>query len=382
MTRTCERLADARRPPSLPLAAQCAKLRVSISPTNLSKLGITAVQMTAFETFLNRHDASAWEQALIELRPEIHEVDRDATEIWLRFYPLSLHELLENAEDAEALARKLLLEGDYQLANQINTSHRFLYAHRFWAQAKRAVQTHAESATPAANATLAASIREVNSSVAAASKQDASITLGITFVSLITLRQTGLAAFTAAPEELVLEHAQLNRTPDQILRQRARDDGQGLFGFLKTENKTWTVTFDEASKEARFKVINAEEIASGAARDTRDWSKIDARRSEGPIPVQCRAAACGTCWVGVLGGREKLSPVSRLENMKIKEFGYINTDEERPLIRLACMAQATGAVSVVIPPWNGFFGKIPGQWSENQKAANQAEGQQTEGFKA
>jgi len=27
------------------------------------------------------------------------------------------------------------------------------------------------------------------------------------------------------------------------------------------------------------------------------------------------------------------------------------------LIRLACQAQARGAVSVVIPPWNGQFGK-------------------------
>jgi ferredoxin len=371
MTRVRGRLADACRLPSLPLAAQCAKLRVSISPTNLSKLGITAVQMTAFENFLHRHDAPAWEQALTELRNEIHEVDREATEIWLRFYPLSLHELLSGADDAEALARKLLLEGDYRLATQINTSHRFLYAHRFWAQAKRAVQTHAESATPAANTTLAASIREINSSVAAASNEDASLTLGITFVSVMTLRQTGLAAFAAAPEETTLDRVQLKRTPAEILRERARDDGQGLFGFLKTENKTWTVTFDENSRDAKFKVIHSEEIASGAARDMRDWTKVDPRRSEGPIPVQCRAAACGTCWVGVLGGSEKLSPVSRLEGTKIKEFGYINTDEERPLIRLACMAQATGAVSVVIPPWNGFFGKIPGQWSESQQVENQ-----------
>jgi len=338
--------------------------------------------MTAFEIFLHRQDASAWEQALTELRNEIHEVDRNATEIWLRFYPLSLHELLATAEDAEALARKLLLEGDYRLANQINTSHRFLYAHRFWAQAKRAVQTHAESATPEPHETLAASIRKINASVADDAKQDQSITLGITFVAVMTLRQTGLAVFAAAPEELALERAELKRTPDQILRERARDNGQGLFGFLKTENKTWTVTFDESSSDARFKVIHSEEIASGAARDTRDWSKVDARRTEGPIPVQCRAAACGTCWVGVLGGHEKLSPVSRLEGTKIKEFGYINTDEERPLIRLTCMAQATGAVSVVIPPWNGFFGKIPGQWSEAQEAERQASaGQEVEGFK-
>jgi hypothetical protein len=38
-------------------------------------------------------------------------------------------------------------------------------------------------------------------------------------------------------------------------------------------------------------------------------------------------------------------------------MGYIETDEARPLIRLSCQARAEGAVSIVIPPWNGYFGK-------------------------
>ena len=38
-------------------------------------------------------------------------------------------------------------------------------------------------------------------------------------------------------------------------------------------------------------------------------------------------------------------------------FGYIDTDAPRPLIRLACQAQGEGAVSIVIPSWNGVFGK-------------------------
>ena len=78
---------------------------------------------------------------------------------------------------------------------------------------------------------------------------------------------------------------------------------------------------------------------------------------EGPIPVECRSASCGTCWVGVLGGAEGLSDVGVREGKKIKEFGYIDSGEPKPLIRLACQALAQGAVSVVIPPWNGQFGK-------------------------
>jgi hypothetical protein len=58
-----------------------------------------------------------------------------------------------------------------------------------------------------------------------------------------------------------------------------------------------------------------------------------------------------------LGGAQKLSDVGAREGKKIKEFGYIDTAEPKPLIRLACQAQATGAVSIVIPPWNGQFGK-------------------------
>jgi hypothetical protein len=49
--------------------------------------------------------------------------------------------------------------------------------------------------------------------------------------------------------------------------------------------------------------------------------------------------------------------VAAREGKKIKEFGYIDTGEPKPLIRLACQAQANGAVSIVIPPWNGQFGK-------------------------
>jgi hypothetical protein len=70
--------------------------------------------------------------------------------------------------------------------------------------------------------------------------------------------------------------------------------------------------------------------------------------------------------VGILGGAEKLAPVAARESTRIKEFGYIDTAEPKPLIRLACQAQAEGAVSIVIPPWNGFFGKY---LKEKKKAA-------------
>ena len=38
-------------------------------------------------------------------------------------------------------------------------------------------------------------------------------------------------------------------------------------------------------------------------------------------------------------------------------FGYNQPDEPKPFLRLACQAQATGNVTIVIPPWNAVFGK-------------------------
>lgn len=331
-----------------------------------------AVEITPFEAFLRRFDKETWERTLAELRNQIDEIDRNATEIWFRFYPLALHDLLAANEDGEQLARRLLLEGNYRLENQVHSSHRFLYAHRFWAEAKHAVERRADrnadfSEEKHVGDMLTETIRQINREVAASAKQDEALTLGITFVAVMTLRQVGFARFAAASAKVMLDREHLKRTPDQILRERAKDDYQGLFGFLKTEDKTWTVTFDETTRDGKFKCINGEELASGAARDARDWQKVDPRCVAGAIPVQCRAAACGTCWVGVLGGADKLSPVTRFEGKNIKEFGYINTAEERPLIRLACMAQTSGAVSIVIPPWNGVFGKAV----ENSKPAGQ-----------
>ncbi|MCP9496600.1 MAG: (2Fe-2S)-binding protein [Pyrinomonadaceae bacterium MAG19_C2-C3] len=313
---------------------------------------------TAFVSFLSYQDSAAWQRALDSLAPDIHEVDRTATDIWFHFFPLDLFLALEQSDDADTLARKLLLEGEYRLAAQVDTSPRFLYGHRFWAETKQAVLEYANKFDGNEARELANVTHEIAQTAARIVKVDASLLTGITLVALMTLRQTSLAAFSNATDAKAIRAMHTNKQPAEILRERARDEGQGILGFLRTEDKKWTVRYDESRKDRRFTCINSEEIASGAARDHHeDWHALDPRRSEGPIPVQCRAAACGTCWIGVLGGAEKLSPVSRLEATAIKEFGYINTDEERPTIRLACMAQANGAVSIVIPTWNGFFGK-------------------------
>jgi ferredoxin len=197
-------------------------------------------------------------------------------------------------------------------------------------------------------------------------KVDPTLVTGITAVAFMTLQQVGAAAFRAAAGTI---RKLPDKSPEEILNDRARDDKQPLLSFLFNPDKIFSITFDEHDPAAKFKLINTQHLTTAAANDKRDFRSRDSRciAGEGPIPVECRTAACGTCWVGVLAGSEKLSEVATLEWRKIAEFGYIDTEEPRPLIRLACQAQAYGNVTVVIPPWNGIFGRfLRAQQSESE----------------
>jgi ferredoxin len=312
---------------------------------------------TAFEQFLDKHNEAEWEITVTNLLPEIHEVDRAAAQIWFKFYPLGLFRALLEAENKQELIGKFLLQGKFELAEQIDSSHHFLYGHRFWRETKDAIVARTENGNGAQN-DLASEIRKIAKTVSGMVAVDQSLLVGIAAVGLMTLVQVGLEKLKAAPGTLSIDKGHIKKSAQAVLSERAKDDSQGLFGFLRTIDKQWTVTWDENKSGARFKAINDEEVASAAQRDqSQNWVEKDPRCIEGVIPVECRSAACGTCWVGVLGGAEKLSAVDRKEAKSMRRFGYLYTDEPKPLIRLSCQAQATGAVSIVIPPWNGVYGK-------------------------
>jgi len=313
----------------------------------------------SFEHLLNQQTDEIWAETVEALLPSIHEVDKTATQIWFRFYPLALLQALQRSTDPEKLAAQLLLQGKYYLKDQIDSSHTFLYGHRFWPEVKNAVTLRAPSQIASQfGPGLTQEILGLAKQVASQVTVEESLLVGIVAIALMTLQQVGLEALKAAPGALGIDARTARSSPEQILKRRARDDNQGLFGFLKTIDKEWTVTYDESDERGSYKMKHMTDMAYGAALDhSRDWRAKDPRCVEGPIPVECRSASCGTCWVGVLGGAEKLSDVARLEGKRIKEFGYIDTQEPKPLIRLACQAQIYGAVSIVIPPWNGVFGK-------------------------
>jgi ferredoxin len=290
-----------------------------------------------------------------ELSSQMHEVDRNATAIWFAFHPLELHVALASAPDRAAVERELRLMGRWNLADRIETSHVFLYAHRFWPQVKAAVA--AVETWPEA---LGALVTQVADAACRTARVDRDRLMGLAAVALMTLRQVGPDAFAAAPGRVQVSDAARARSTHQVMRARARDDWQGPVGFLRGIKKRWTVTFDENDPAASFTAIQGQDLATAAQGDTREYRSREPRctPNEGPIPVECRSASCGTCWVGVLGGAEKLSPVERHEAERVKVFGYADlTVGTTPLIRLACQAKALGAVSIVIAPWNGFISR-------------------------
>jgi hypothetical protein len=44
------------------------------------------------------------------------------------------------------------------------------------------------------------------------------------------------------------------------------------------------------------------------------------------------------------------------ERATLEALGYADSPEPRPVIRLACMVEGHGPVTLVIPPWNGQVG--------------------------
>ncbi len=308
--------------------------------------------------FLNKFGENHWLQTLQTLLSEIHAVDRSAVQIWFRFYPLELARALQTTEDKAKLVQQFVLQGDYELTNQIDSSHRFLYGHRFWADVKKAIEARAENFS-GENADLANQIKQIVQTVSEKTKTDKSLLVAIVAVGLMTLTQVGFDTFKNASGKTEKPRGLMNNSPQKIINERAKDDSQGIFGFLKTVDKKWTVRYESSkSGDGKFKMTNDEEIASGAQRDqSQNWREADIRCGEGVIPVECRSAACGTCWIGVLKGAEKLSEVSTRERKQMKIHGYRQGDDAKPILRLACQARANGSISIVIPPWNGVFGK-------------------------
>ncbi|HMT09377.1 MAG TPA: 2Fe-2S iron-sulfur cluster-binding protein [Pyrinomonadaceae bacterium] len=313
--------------------------------------------MTNLETQLSKFTEADWLAAVEEMQECVHAVDRDALRIWFRFYPLDLRKYIANADDQAVAMQGLAMQGDFDLANHIATSHNFLFGHRYWPAVKCKIEKIAgEYKTE--DALLLDIIKEVGIAVAEKVKADRSNVNAISAIGLATLAQVGLEAFSAANGEVAEPKGIMSKSPDAIVAERAKDDSQGVLGFLKSIDKKYSVAFTACDYSGKFPVVENQQVTHAAAQDrSQAWQEKDGRCWEGPIPVECTAASCGTCWVGVIGGKEKLGDVTPRERRAMITFGYNQPEDEKPFLRLACQTFAHGNATIVIPPWNGVFGK-------------------------
>ena len=255
---------------------------------------------------LSRYAPGDWASAIETLTPEIHPIDLYATRVWFALYPQT------------------------SLAGRIETSHTFLYGHRFWPQVKRAIMAAAkETSWPAVLPEL---LDRIADHATRTTQVDRDQLLGITAASLMTLRQVGLDAFAATSGTVQLPHWAHVRSIRQVRRARARQRWQP-FGALFGPRR-FRMTYSEASPDAAFDVIDGETIASGMPAELR----------------RCGAECGGKCVIGLLAGAQYLSVMEADEAQRLQAAGIVEAmcAEGYPLIRLACHARPEGDATFVI----------------------------------
>ena len=325
------------------------------SPKEFSKKSMSVKEKSRFVSFLQEHNQQTWNKVLSSLVPSIHPVDQTASRIWFGFWPLELKDTLGETPGPEEMARVMDLEGKWQLDEQIDKSVDLLYGSRYWPVVKKAVLAHAEGYNKPEGKSLEQRIREVANGVASHEKISESIVLGITAVAFMILQQVGMEPFAAVAGKSTPRYWASHR-PDEVVRKRQKKSGGGLIGYLKGLGQSYRVVWDESKPDGFFEARHGQDLAMAAATDTRDYRAMDYRCIDGPIPVECRVASCGYCWVGVIQGNANLSDISDFEKERLNYFGYdaVNgADDSKPLIRLACQTQCEGDVTIVTPPWNG-----------------------------
>jgi ferredoxin len=309
------------------------------------------MEKTRLLGFLEERSQQDWVRVLEQIGPSIHPVDREAARIWFAFWPLDLHQALAGSPDPHEIARLMDLEGNWRLEEQIDSSVSFLYGAHHWIRVKKTILEEPEPTSES----LAETIRSIARKVAAAERVEEALVLGIVAVGLLIFRQVGHDALDRAKSSAAAPPL-LDRDPAKVIARRARKSGDGLITFLKGVNRKWDVRWDEKRADGMIRALNGQDIAMAGADTGADFRHLDYRRPAGPVPVECRVGSCGYCWIGVLAGRENLSPMTKFERERLAYFGYdtVNSSEDaNPLVRLACQAQCQGDVTLAIAPWNG-----------------------------
>ncbi|MCI0423171.1 MAG: hypothetical protein L0312_28760, partial [Acidobacteria bacterium] len=244
-----------------------------------------AVEQNVFHSFLTKHDEKQWAEVLGRLLSSIHPVDQIATKIWFSFWPLKLARELQESTDAVQTAKRLQLDGNYRLDEQVDSSVDYFLGSRFWGGVKKAILEHAESMTRAASAGLEEQIRGIAAKVARDKSVEDRFVLGITAVGVMIFQQVRIAAFAAAAQGSY--QIKNHQSPEQLLKSRLGKEGgwRAMFGGKKKHR----VTFDESRQEGSFQALEGQDLSMASSCDKRDFQSQDRRRIAGPVPAECRS---------------------------------------------------------------------------------------------
>ena len=258
-----------------------------------------------FVDHLSGYGPGDWAHAIESLTPKIHPIDRNATRVWFAFFPIGPN------------------------PDRIETSHTFLYGHRFWPQVKRAILAAAKDAQwPSVLPELISRIAE---HATRTTQVDRDQLLGITAASLLSLRRAGLEVFNASSSAVQLPSWSHVRSIRQVRRARASQRRRPLGALF---GKRFRVRFSEATPDAKCDVVDGATIGSALP----------------PALQTCGDSCSGACIIGVIGGAEYLSPMTTVEARQLQSVGQVVVKGASgdPLIRLACHARPHGDVSIVL----------------------------------
>lgn len=190
----------------------------------------------------------------------IHPVDRQATRVWCALFdthpsvPVSLMAL------------------------------QMFYGARYWSKVRRAITSHS------ATGVLEDDVLHVAEAATRTTRVDRDQLVGITLAGLMVAE---------LPDAVALPNAALLETPTMVLRRRARNTPEGLFGRFSGDRRRWRVTI-EPDPTLTYVVSHGEPLAP------------------------CRGGNHEQCRVGILAG-----------------------SDPHPVIRHACETPVLGRVSIV-----------------------------------
>ena len=162
-----------------------------------------ATDKLPFEDYLGKHDEQTWVKTLDLIHSDIHQIDRDATQIWFSFWPLKLAQLLDTEKNLENTFKKFQLDGNPQLREQVNESVKFLFGARFWVPVKKAVLAYSKENLDPKALRLEQHILKLSHQIGNQLNIETKLLVGIVAISLMILSQVGFASLKKVEDQLI-----------------------------------------------------------------------------------------------------------------------------------------------------------------------------------